>query len=192
MKKIILTIVTSLFALVLFIACGNQNQVPKATTISQDSLISRGNYLVNITGCGDCHSPKIMTQYSPMPDTTKLLSGFNAANALPPLQIDAVKKGWALFNAEGTAMVSPLGVSFAANLTSDETGIGNWSFQQFKTAMTKGKWKGLENSRDLLPPMPWMNFKHMSEVDLQSIFAYLKSTKPIKNIVPAPQTIALQ
>ena len=67
--------------------------------------------------------------------------------------------GWALFYTEGTAMVSPMGTSYAANITSDATGIGNWSLQQFKTALTRGKSKGIETNRDLLPPMPWENYK---------------------------------
>lgn len=58
---------------------------------------------------------------------------------------------------------------------------------QFFTSMRKGKLKGLETSRDLLPPMPWQSFKNVSDDDLRAIFAYLKSTKPIENVVPAPK-----
>ncbi len=50
--------------------------------------------------------------------------------------------------------------------------------------MKQGKYKGLENSRSLLPPMPWMNYTKMKDIDLRSIFAYLKTTG-VKNIVPA-------
>jgi hypothetical protein len=77
-------------------------------------------------------------------------------------------------------------MSFAANLTSDETGIGAWTEHNFITAMRTGKIKGLENGRTMLPPMPWFNFKNMTDEDLKSIFAYLKSTKPVSNLVPAP------
>ena len=80
----------------------------------------------------------------------------------------------------------PWGTSFAANLTPDETGIGNWSFGQFKKALTEGKAKGLDGGRMLLPPMPWPNYVSMQEADLRAIFAYLKSIPPVKNIVPAP------
>ena len=38
----------------------------------------------------------------------------------------------------------------------------------------------------LLPPMPWFNFTNLEENDLKAIFAYLKSTKPVSNVVPAP------
>ena len=83
-----------------------------------------------------------------------------------------------------TVAVGPWGASFAANITSDPTGIGSWSFEQFQTAMTKGKFKGLEAARDLLPPMPWPNYQSMAKEDLEAIYHYLKSTKPVRNIVP--------
>lgn len=167
-------------------ACGN-NSSANEKKISKDSLVKRGNYLVTTMGCNDCHSPKVMTAMGPALDTTRLLSGHRSDIQLPPSNTEVLKNGWALFYAEGTAMISPLGTSYAANITSDETGIGNWTLQQFKTALTKGKWKGMENARDLLPPMPWENYKNLSDADVEAIFTYLKSTKPVNNIVPAPQ-----
>ena len=85
-----------------------------------------------------------------------------------------------------TTAVGPWGVSFASNITSDDTGIGNWSLEQFKISLTKGRFKGLENGRDLLPPMPWQNFANLTNEDLKAIYTYLQSTKPVKNVVPAP------
>jgi hypothetical protein len=32
--------------------------------------------------------------------------------------------------------------------------------------------------------MPWQEYRKASDEDLRAVFAYLKSTKPIKNIVP--------
>jgi hypothetical protein len=78
-------------------------------------------------------------------------------------------------------------MSFAANITSDATGIGNWTEAQFFTALRKGKYKGQETGRPLLPPMPWMNYKNMSDEDMRAIFYYLKATKPVENVVPAPK-----
>jgi len=37
-----------------------------------------------------------------------------------------------------------------------------------------------------LPPMPWEMYRHFTDEDLRSIFAYLKSIKPVENAVPAP------
>jgi hypothetical protein len=39
--------------------------------------------------------------------------------------------------------------------------------------------------------MPWQMYAHASDEDLRAIFAYLKSTPPIENRVPAPVPIAL-
>ena len=54
----------------------------------------------------------------------------------------------------------------------------------------EGKYKGLDGSRPLLPPMPWPNFAQMTDEDLKAVFAYLKSTKPVRNIVPTPIMLA--
>ncbi|HNL40505.1 MAG TPA: hypothetical protein PKH43_15245, partial [Saprospiraceae bacterium] len=58
--------------------------------------------------------------------------------------------------------------------------------EQFINAIRKGKLKGLDNSRTLLPPMPWPNYARMSDDELKAIFAFLKSLPPVKNVVPAP------
>jgi cytochrome c553 len=34
--------------------------------------------------------------------------------------------------------------------------------------------------------MPWENYREVSEEDIKAIFAYLKSTKPVRNNVPDP------
>ena len=139
-------------------------------------------------GCGDCHSPKIMTDRGPVPDTTRELSGHPADQPLPPVDKSHLKT-WVLFNPIFTASVGPWGVSYAANLTSDESGIGNWTEEQWLTAIRKGKYKGMESNRDLLPPMPWPNFAKMNDDDLKAIFVYLKSTKPVKNVVPPARSL---
>jgi len=81
-------------------------------------------------------------------------------------------------------------VSYGANITSDPTGIGNWTEEQFLNAIKKGKYKGLDNSRPLLPPMPWFVYKNLTDEDLKAIFAYLKTTKPVKNVPPSPKQIS--
>jgi mono/diheme cytochrome c family protein len=173
-------------------SCFDSNNQTQKPTVSIEQSIERGKYLVKITGCGDCHSPKKMGPMGPFEDSAQLLSGFRANDVLPEIDTNSLKKGWALFYAEGTAMVSPAGIAYAANITSDTTGIGAWSFDQFKIAMTKGKWKGLANSRHLLPPMPWQNFAQMKEEDLRAIYDYLMSTKPVKNLVPSAVPSVLQ
>jgi len=85
-----------------------------------------------------------------------------------------------------TVAIGPWGISYASNLTSSDTGLGNWSMQRFKTAIREGKLKGDSGGRMILPPMPWQNYSELTDKDLESIFHYLKSTKPVENAVPAP------
>jgi hypothetical protein len=153
--------------------------------LSKEEMIKRGEYLVRTSGCHDCHSPKIMTAQGPQPDPQRLLSGHPADLVLPAINKDATQQ-WILFNQDLTAAVGPWGVSFSANLTSDDTGIGSWTEEQFFRALREGKYKGLEGSRMLLPPMPWPMVGSMNDDDLRAIFYYLKSTKAVRNIVPAP------
>lgn len=166
------------------IACTPKSETPvKTAEISPADQISKGEYLVTVSGCNDCHSPKVMTAMGPVFDTLRLLSGHPADEQLPPFDKE-ILKSYVLFNMNNTAAVGPWGTSFAANLTSDQTGIGTWTEDQFIRAMKHGKWKGLENSRNLLPPMPWQGYSQMPDEDLKAIFAYLKSTKPVNNSVP--------
>jgi Cytochrome c len=158
---------------------------PKITT---EDPIKRGEYLVSIMGCNDCHSAKRMGARGPeiIPET--MLGGFPADRPIVKFDSKLIKEGFAQFYPDLSAAAGPWGISFAGNLTSDETGIGNWTEEQFKRAMTQGKYKGLETGRMLLPPMPWQNYVGMKDEDLKAVFAYLKSTKPVKNIVPTPIT----
>ena len=157
----------------------------KAET-NQQKLVERGEYLVTSIGCADCHSPKRISETGPEEVPELKLSGYQQGQELPAIDQKTLEKGWVLFSEDFTASVGPWGVSYAANLTSDETGIGNWSYEQFETAIREGKYKGMKNGRDILPPMPWPAYAHLSDDDLKAMFAYLKSTKPIKNAVPAP------
>ena len=145
-----------------------------------------GQHLVTIAGCSDCHTPKKMTPLGPVPDDSLLLSGH--PSKMPPPDInrkELERKGLAATN-DMTAWAGPWGISYSGNLTPDETGIGNWTEEQFMRALREGKWKGLEGSRQLLPPMPWQNFRSFTDDEIKAIFAYLKSVRPIKNLVPPP------
>jgi len=181
------------FITIAFIACSENKQPAAAETQkpaepTNEELVKRGDYLVKITGCNDCHSPKRMGAQGPEIIPELMLSGYPADLPLPKFTDPLIKQGFAMFTPDLTAAVGPWGISFAGNLTPDETGLGNWTLEQFKTALTKGKFKGLESGRPLLPPMPWVNYTTMAEEDIKAIFAYLKSIKPVKNIVPAPVT----
>jgi hypothetical protein len=149
-----------------------------------------GEHLVTICGCNDCHTPKKMTERGPEPDSSLWLSGHPASMPAPAVDRDDMAKRGLGVTDFLTAWVGPWGTTYAPNLTSDETGIGMWTEQQFITCIREGKLKGL--SRPLLPPMPWQFYKAMTDGELKAIFAYLKSTKPIKNIAPAYEPPAVQ
>ncbi len=43
---------------------------------------------------------------------------------------------------------------------------------------------GEATSRPIMPPMPWPQYGNMTDDDLRSIFAYLKTVPPVNNPVP--------
>jgi len=153
---------------------------------SEEDVISHGKYLVTIMGCNDCHSPKRMGEMGPEIIPELLMSGFPSDRPIIKFDSPLIKEGFGMFYPDLTAAAGPWGISFAGNLTPDETGIGNWTEEQFKVALTQGKFKGLENGRMMLPPMPWFNFTEMKDEDIHAVFTYLKSITPVKNVVPQP------
>jgi hypothetical protein len=144
----------------------------------------RGQYLVTVAGCNDCHTPLAMGPQGPAPDMTRMLSGHNSEMKMPnaPQPIGPWMVSMAATN---TAFSGPWGTSYVANITSDkETGIGGWTEKQFIQTMKTGKHQGA--GRPILPPMGWQNLAAATDDDLKSIFAYLQSTPPVKNKVPEP------
>jgi mono/diheme cytochrome c family protein len=188
MRKAALLIASFIIVIcAILIACNDDSKAEdKSPVLSQTEMVKRGEYLVTAIGCDDCHSPKRMGAQGPELIPELRLSGYPAERPVPKIDTTALKNGWMLFGPDLTIAAGPWGVSFAANISSDGTGIGNWSESNFITAIRSGKAKGLENGRPMLPPMPWPNFAKLTDEDLKSILAYLKTTPPVKNIVPAP------
>ncbi|MDQ3348544.1 MAG: c-type cytochrome [Acidobacteriota bacterium] len=148
------------------------------------AAVARGKYLVTAAGCHDCHTPWKMGANGPEPDMSLSLSGHPAAMTLPPPP--APSGPWiASSTATNTAWAGPWGISYTANLTPDpETGLGQWTEQQFIDTIRTGRRQG--RGREILPPMPWPAFKNYNDADLKAIFAYLRSLPPMKNKVPDP------
>lgn len=163
-----------------------EESVTAVDKTSHEDLVKRGAYLVEIMSCHDCHTPKVMTDQGPAPDPNRLLSGHPADEKLASITDKSVLQNYALFNMSLTAAIGPWGTSFAANLTPDETGLGNWTIGQFGKAIREGQSKGMDGTRMLLPPMPWQNLRNISDDDLAAIWAYLQSIPPIENVVPTP------
>jgi mono/diheme cytochrome c family protein len=154
--------------------------------MSKEDMIKRGDYIVTTASCGDCHSPKKMTQMGPVVDSSALLSGHPANEPMPPVNLKSLEPGqWMSLSPDITAFTTPFGIVYTANLTPDSaTGIGSWSESQFISTIRNGKHLG--NGRDLLPPMPWQFISKMTDDDLKAVFAYLRSLPPVSNRVPAP------
>ncbi|HEY3452125.1 MAG TPA: diheme cytochrome c-553 [Myxococcales bacterium] len=157
-----------------------------ATAPAPKAEVARGQYLVTVASCGDCHTPMSFNAEigMPTPDMKRMLSG-HPKDAPGPAS--ALAKGdQGVIGPTFTSFKTPVGTANTANLTSDKTGVGGtFTEEQFVKAMRTGKHLGV--AQPILPPMPWMNLARATDADLKAIYAYLKSTPPIANQVPGNQ-----
>ena len=97
----------------------------------QSERVQRGEYLVKIMGCNDCHTPWKMGPQGPEPDMTRFLSGH--PEEIGPLPETKANEPflWSGFPTN-TAFAGPWGVSYTFNLTPDQnTGLGIWTEEMF-------------------------------------------------------------
>ncbi|MCS5490350.1 c-type cytochrome [Algoriphagus limi] len=128
---------------------------------SPSDQVAYGGYLVNASGCIECHTP-VDEQGMIIPD--KAFSG-----------------GRQFQFPDGSVVAS-------SNITTDtETGIGNWTSEQFvqrfkqytdSSYLTKKVQPGEFNSI-----MPWTMYAGMKTEDLEAIYAYLQTLSPQSNRV---------
>lgn len=71
----------------------------------------------------------------------------------------------------------------ARNLTFHATGLGSWSYEDFKRAMTEGL---RPDGTPLKAPMTMIlsYANNMTEVELKALWAYLASLPPVENAIP--------
>jgi hypothetical protein len=69
--------------------------------------------------------------------------------------------------------------ALSANITPDATGISYYDEALFIRTMRTGH----VGARPLNPPMPWWNFRKMTDDDLKAIWAYLSTVKPVHHRV---------
>lgn len=147
--------------------------------------VELGGYLVSSMGCHDCHTPWKLGPKGPEPDMSRALTGHPEDLKMPPAPALPPGPWIASFAATNTAWAGPWGVSFTANLTPDkETGLGDWTEEQFIAAIRTGKHQG--KGRAILPPMPYPAYANLVDEELKAIWAYLRSLAPVKNRVPQP------
>jgi hypothetical protein len=172
------------FVMVMGWAACSQGGTPEEVRPRAQSAVERGQYLVTVGGCNDCHTPLKLGPNGPEPDLTRMLSGHPASLVMPPPPPPSGP--WQVASAgTNTAHAGPWGVSFTANLTPDkDTGIGAWSVDTFMATIRNGRHMGA--GRPLNPPMPWFNYAKMTDEDLRSVYDYLRSIPAISNKVPEP------
>jgi uncharacterized membrane protein len=157
----------------------------KAAPAPAADKVARGKYLVNTSGCHDCHTPFKMGEKGPEWDMSRMLSGHPQDLQMPPVPKLPEGPWLVVSSATNTAHAGPWGVSFTANLTPDaDTGIGDWTFQNFKDTIRSGRHLG--RGRAILPPMPIPVYSQMVDRDLEAIYSYLRTIPPVKNKVPEP------
>jgi hypothetical protein len=160
-----------------------------ATGLAQGAATSeqvkRGEYLVTIGLCHDCHTPLAMTPGGPEPDMKRALSG-HPQDLIVKAPATLAEPWTAAASSTLTAWSGPWGVSFSANLTPDaETGVlRDFTEQQFIQTLRTGRHQG--QGREILPPMPWPLIGKMTDDDLKAVFAYLRQVPAVKNKVPDP------
>jgi mono/diheme cytochrome c family protein len=148
-------LVVGLFAAVL---CGLSGLPAEAGSDEKEDQIDRGEYLVTLGGCTDCHTPGY---FLGKPDEKRYLGGSEVGFEIPGL-----------------------GVFHGPNLTPDkETGLGKWTDRQIINALQKGV---RPDGRVLAPIMPWKALAELTPQDVRAIVAYLRSIPAVKNKVPGP------
>ncbi len=120
--------------------------------------VKRGEYLVAVAACADCHTPQVKGQ--PVP-------GMEFAG--------------------GFILDGPWGRVASANITPDPSGISYYDEALFLEMIRTGYVK----ARKINQIMPCDHYRNLTEEDLKSIFAYLRTLKPVKHRVDNTERPAL-
>lgn len=87
--------------------------------------------------------------------------------------------------AGGVVLTTPFGKMVTPNITPDkETGIGNYTAEDFRQAMKNGIAPG---NKLLYPAMPYPSYARMSDADVAALWAYMRTVKPVKKSIHVNQ-----
>ncbi|HLK71181.1 MAG TPA: cytochrome c [Steroidobacteraceae bacterium] len=88
--------------------------------------------------------------------------------------------------AGGRAMGLPMGSLWPTNITPDaETGIGNYTLQDFDRALRRGV---ARDGHHLYPSMPYPSYAKLADADVAALYAYfMLGVKPVHQLNRAPQ-----
>lgn len=88
----------------------------------------------------------------------------------------------------GLALPTDFGTFYAPNITPDpETGIGDWSGEDFLLALKHGR---SPDGSFYYPAFPYRSYAGLTDRDVLAMGAYLMSLEPVVNSVPEAQTPA--
>jgi mono/diheme cytochrome c family protein len=125
-----------------------ENVIPGGEKSFTEGMMSdklkKGFYLVTIAHCMECHTP-----------------------------MEKGVRQWDHLGTGGFEFLGPWGVSVSRNITSSKTkGIGSWSDDEIKRAITSGISK---DGSKLKPPMGYQYYETMTADDLDAVVAYLRT-----------------
>lgn len=85
--------------------------------------------------------------------------------------------------AGGLPLATPFGTIYSANITPDrETGIGDWSADNFWNAMHRGV---RPDGAKLYPAFPYPYFTHITRAESDALYAYFRTVSPASYRPPA-------
>lgn len=133
---------------------------------------------------------------------TRLVAGLVVSLAAPARADDAVSRGRYLAIlgdcagchtaphgkdfAGGLSFTASFGTVYSTNITPDrQTGIGDWTKEQFYRALHEGI---SADGRHLYPAFPYVYFSRLTRQDTDDLFAWLKTVKPVKQ-APTPNHV---
>ena len=149
------------------VACSDEDEdvVSEPEALSEENgvtnmeLIARGQYLAqNVTGCSDCHTPR---------------------GPMGVLLMDQYLGGvdcWVRLD-DGACLPT-------RNLTNHETGLMNRTDEEIKRMIRDGIRPAASGDEPLFPQMPYYTFHNLTERDLDSIVAYLRTVPGVDHAVP--------
>jgi mono/diheme cytochrome c family protein len=88
--------------------------------------------------------------------------------------------------AGGDLISNPYSEASSANITPDPSGIGYYDEAQFLKTIRIGK----VGARQISSNMPWWYFAHMNDEDLKSVFAFLRTVKPVHHRVDNTEPVS--
>jgi len=84
--------------------------------------------------------------------------------------------------AGGRAFVTDFGTFYSPNITPDDaTGIGTWTFENFRMALREGL---SPDGRNYFPAFPYTSYTHMTDQDIADLWACLRAQPAVSRTNP--------